>query len=104
MADTGASLIEPRPLLALGTPGVGPIPPDSRSFPPQPTRPSAGRQGQRLMPQFAALRDAMAAGRADASEHTREPDPELVVVFDLVGTVEDFSRAVSRVPGLEFLS
>ena len=67
-------------------------------------RPSAGRQGQRLTPQFAALRDALATGRADVTEHATEPDPELVVVFDLVGTVEDFARAVSQVPGLEFLA
>ena len=106
MADAGAPVTEPRPLLAFGTPATGPIPPapDNRSFPPQPGGPSAGRQGQRLTPQFAALRDAMAAGRADAAEQTGEPDPELVVVFDLVGTVEAFSRAVNRVPGLEFLA
>lgn len=99
-------MTESRPLLAFGTPGIGPIPPaaDNRPFPPQPSTPSPGRQGQRLTPQFTALRDAMAAGRADTSEHTTEPDPELVVVFDLAGTVEDFSRAVSQVPGLEFLA
>jgi hypothetical protein len=104
MADTDTSLIESRPLLAFGPPGMGPIPPDTRRFPPQPSRPSAGRQGQRLTPQFAALRDAMAAGRMDASQRTIEPDPELVVVFELVGTVEAFSRAVSQVSGLEFLA
>ena len=106
MADTSASVTERRPLLTFGPAVVGPIPPapDSRSFLPQPSRPSATRQGQRLTPQFGALRDAMAAGRADTAERTREPDPELVVVFDLVGTVEDFARAVSRVPGLEFLA
>lgn len=96
----------PRPLLALGAPTIGPIPPatDSRPFPPQPTCPSAARQGQRLTPQFAALRDAMTAGRAVAAESTPEPDPELVVVFDLAGTVEDFFRAAAGVPGLEFLA
>ena len=46
----------------------------------------------------------MAARRAEASDRTTEPNPELVVVFDLVGTVEDFSRAVSQVSGLEFLA
>ena len=99
-------MTEPLPLLAFGAPGVGLIPQETerRRFPPQPSRPSAGRQGQRLTPQFAALRDALASGRADASEHTTEPDPELVVVFDLVGTVEAFSRAVSHIPGLEVLA
>ena len=104
MADTDTSLIEPRPLLAFGPPVVGRIPPETHGFPRPPSRPSPGRQGQRLTPQFAALRDAMAAGRMEASQHSIEPDPELVVVFELVGTVEAFSRAVGRVPGLEFLA
>jgi hypothetical protein len=34
---------------------------------------------------------------------TSEADPELVVVFDLAGTVAEFARAAQRVPGLEFL-
>jgi hypothetical protein len=106
MADPSASVTEPRPLLAFGAAQVSPIPPASanRPFPPQPNRPAPARQGQRLTPQFAALRDALAAGRVDVTGHTREPDPELVVVFDLVGTVEDFARAVSQVQGLEFLA
>jgi Subtilase family len=37
-----------------------------------------------------------------ASE-TTEADPELVVVFDLAGTVAEFARAAAQVPGLEFL-
>ena len=32
------------------------------------------------------------------------PDPELVAVFDLAGTVERFLRAASNIDGLEFLS
>ncbi len=32
------------------------------------------------------------------------PDPELVAVFDLAGTVENFLRAAARIDGLEFLS
>ncbi len=39
-----------------------------------------------------------------AAEATSEPDPELVVVFDLAGTVVNFMRAVRRIPGLEFLT
>lgn len=104
MADPGAQVNEPRPLLAFGAPTAIAIPPDRRSFRPQPTRPPAGRQGQRLAPQFAALRDAMTADRVSVSDATTEPDPELVVVLDLAGTVEAFSRAVVGVPGLEFLA
>jgi hypothetical protein len=45
----------------------------------------------------------MAAGRAEVGSATLEPDPELVVVFDLAGTVEEFARVASRV-GMEFLT
>jgi hypothetical protein len=44
------------------------------------------------------------AQRLEAAESTAEPDPELVVVFDLVGTADDFARAVQRIEGLEFLA
>jgi hypothetical protein len=46
----------------------------------------------------------MEAGRATLSGTPDNPDPEMVVVFDLVGTVEAFAKAVSKVPGLEFLA
>ena len=46
----------------------------------------------------------MAAGRAAVTQDTVEPDPELVVVFELVGTVDGFNRAAQGVAGLEFLS
>lgn len=100
-------MTESRPLLAFDAPAVGPIPPvapEDRGFPPPPNRPSPQRQGERLTPQFAALRDAMAAGRTDVTQDTVEPDPELVVVFDLVGTVDSFYRAAQGVVGLEFLA
>ncbi|SBW19227.1 hypothetical protein FDG2_1077 [Candidatus Protofrankia californiensis] len=49
----------------------------------------------------------------DAFDHERarlsdgqvdEVDPELVLVFDLAGSVKDFRNAIDRVEGLEFLS
>jgi hypothetical protein len=36
--------------------------------------------------------------------HVDEVDPELVLVFDLAGSVQDFCNAIDRVEGLEFLS
>jgi hypothetical protein len=97
---------QPRPLLAFAPPATGPIPPapDNRPRPPQPVRPSAARQGERLTPQFRALQEAMAAGRAALTADSPEPDPELVVVFELAGTVDAFYRAVAGVDGLEFLT
>jgi len=43
--------------------------------------------------------------RAQLSDgHVDEVDPELVIVFDLAGSVKDFHNAINRVEGLEFLS
>ena len=71
---------------------------------PRPRGPGGARQAARLTPQFQALTDALAAERVEASGMTNAPDPELVVVFDLAGTVADFRRAAEGVPGLEFLA
>lgn len=95
---------EPRPLLAFGPPSAGPIPTGPQSFRPPPRGPSARRQGQRLAPQFDALQRALAAQRVSAGAETQESDPELVVVFDVAGTVDGFMRAVAQVEGLSFLA
>lgn len=97
-------MTESRSLLAFAPPSSGPIPPARPAFVPPPRRPSPERQGRRLAPQFAALRDALTAGRAETTDATAEPDPELVVVFDLAGTADEFMRAVARIDGLEFLA
>ena len=105
MADAGAPLSEPRPLLAFPPSQAGPIPP--RDTPPRfrpVRRPSAARQGARLTPQFRILREALEQDRAQLVDSTTVPDPELVAVFDLAGTVETFLRAAARIDGLEFLS
>lgn len=96
---------EPRPLLALGPPERGERPTQSRRDMPRLSKPSAARQGQRLIPQFRSLSDAFDAERARLARDTPdEVDPALVVVFDLVGTVEQFRNAIDGVDGLEFLS
>jgi hypothetical protein len=102
--DQGRPVSEPRPLLALGPPSSGPIPAGPPAFRPLPRGPSAGRQGQRLTPQFDALQQALAAQRVSAGAETEESDPELVVVFDVAGSVDGFMRAVAQVDGLSFLA
>ncbi|MGI8816110.1 MAG: S8 family peptidase [Pseudonocardia sp.] len=93
-----------RSLLAFGPPISEPIPPGPSRFPRPPHGPSAKRQGERLTPQFAALSEALAAKRARTTAATEEQDPELVVVFELAGTVNDLHKAVSGIAGLEFLT
>ena len=79
-------MTDARPLLAFGPPTTGQIPSAGPRPVPRPRGPGPQRQGERLTPQFAALRDALAAGRVATSASTDEQDPELVVVFDLAGT------------------
>lgn len=72
---------------------------------PRLSKPGAGRQGERLSPQFRELTAAFDAERARLEETTPdEVDPALVVVFDLAGSVKDFQNAINRIDGLEFLS
>lgn len=97
-------MTEPRPLLAFAPAVTGPIPTGMPRFIPGPRTPTAARQGRRLAPQFAALQEALAAGRTQTADVTAEPDPELVVVFDVAGTVDRFIRAVAGIKGLEFLA
>lgn len=94
-----------RPLLALGTPEVGQRFKQPRRDLPRLAKPGADLQGKRLSPQFRLLAEAFDNERARLADGAvGEIDPELVVVFDLAGTVENFRNAVDRVEGLEFLT
>lgn len=105
MADPGTPVGDLRQLLAFSAPDTGSIPPSGGSNRYRPVqRPSPGRQGTRITPQFEALRSALEGGRVQLAESTTAPDPELVAVFDLAGPVDGFLRAASNVDGLEFLA
>ncbi len=96
---------EGRPLLALGAPEIGVRLKQPSSVPPSVHGPGSGRQGERLGPKFRELVDAFDSRRAQLSAETvDEIDPELVLVFDLAGTIADFRNAVSKIEGLEFLT
>ncbi|UMB70023.1 S8 family peptidase [Mycobacterium paraterrae] len=92
-----------RPPLPFGPPTAGQIPTGTPRFPGSTAGPGPTRQRERLEPQFTALQGALQSGRVDVTAETAEADPELVVVFDLAGTVAEFARAAGEVPGLEFL-
>lgn len=66
--------------------------------------PAPGRQGERLTPQFRALQDAFEAQRARLDTEAWDQDPELIVVFDIVGSASDFTSALAEIDGLEFLA
>lgn len=65
--------------------------------------PSAPRQAERLTPKFGTLQSAFDARRIQLQAIAPADDPELVVVFETVGSVEKFIGAVQRTPGLEWL-
>lgn len=97
--------VAPRPLLAFGPAEVVPRPSQSPPRLPRPSAPGAKRQGERLTPQFKDLRAAFDAERVSLrSEVPDEIDPELVVVFDLAGSIGGFHNAVAKIEGLEFLA
>src|SRR6266496_1912129 len=66
-------------------------------------RPSGARQDARLTPRFNALQGAFNAERLRLQQVAPAENPEFVVVFETIGTVTDFAKAVARVVGLEWL-
>lgn len=96
---------ERRPLLTFGPPVVGSRPAQPPRDMPRLSKAAAGRQGERLTPQFRELAAAFDAERARlATDIPGEVDPALVVVFDLAGSIKDFCNAIDQIDGLEFLS
>jgi len=65
--------------------------------------PDADRQQARIAPQLAVLEQAFEAKRIQLQQAAPLDNPELVLVLEVVGTVANFAKAVSHVPGLEWL-
>jgi hypothetical protein len=94
-----------RPFLPLGSPAVRDRPKEKPRTLPKVVGPGNVRQGERLGPKFAELSAAFEAQRLTVEpSDNKEVDPELVLVFDLAGTIKDLGKAIDKVPGLEFLS
>lgn len=66
--------------------------------------PGGARQIARLGPKFNALRQAIEAERARLLADPAGVAPENVIVFESVEPVETLQRAISRMPGMEFLA
>lgn len=67
-------------------------------------RPSPEEQGRRLSGKWAALQAAIDDERASVSASLAGNDPQLIIVLEVAGRLEDFSRAVVRIDGFEFLA
>jgi len=66
--------------------------------------PGHARQAERLTPRFETLQAAFEARRLEIQASVHNADPDLVVVFETVGAVNDFISSAERVPGLEWLA
>lgn len=67
-------------------------------------KPSIDRQMQRMSPQFAALVYAFERQHAELQSSTEGIDPEQVLVFETVGSVDNFITAVKRIEGFEWMA
>ena len=94
-----------RPLLILPTAeNIGP-PPGPRGGS-KPFVPNRETQAGRIGPSFSRLREAINRGPERVLQLRDDPTtlaPDRVIVFETAGTVADFARAASRVPGLELM-
>lgn len=68
-------------------------------IPPKPSRPTHGRQRQRLANKFTALQQRF----GDIQTDIGGVDPEQVIVFETVGSLADFQSVVKRIAGMEWL-
>jgi hypothetical protein len=104
VSSTGKPL-NTRPLLGLHRTVDAKRFPQKPGFSPPPRGPGIQAQGIRLGPKFDKIERAFESKRLSTSTNgTPESDAELVLVFDLAGTVEGFNRAVARIEGFEFLA
>lgn len=93
-----------RPLLILGRPTPADRDPGRRAMGARITFPGSERQGQRLTPRLEALQRSLQARRLRLQGDASGAEIEQVVVFETVGSIESFLRAVERIPGLEWLA
>lgn len=66
-------------------------------------KPPIDRQRERIAPIFGTLNQAFEARRVTLQQVAPTENPELVLVLETIGAVDDFSKAVSRIPGMEWL-
>ena len=90
------------PALPLGAPVVGRR--TTRASPrPRLEGPGVPTQDARLAPRLQRLTDAFVQGRLRTTADPVALPSEQVIVLEVAGELSDFSKAVRRVPGLEFL-
>ena len=74
-----------------------------KMYTPPPTYPSIERQYDRLNPYFSVLRQAFQQKAIAIQNSPVGLNPEFALVFEVVGSVENFYTAVKRVEGMEWM-
>lgn len=69
----------------------------------KPHFPGHSRQAERLLPQLQSLEQDFSNFRASASGCMTGLEPETVLVIEIIGSVDDFNRAIDETDGLEWL-
>ena len=64
--------------------------------------PSGQVQYTRLNPKFEALNNTLESKRIFLQQNPTGITPEMVLVFETVGRVDDFIKAVNKIEGLEW--
>lgn len=65
--------------------------------------PNIDRQRARITPQLTVLQQAFDAKRLRLQQAAPMENPELILVLEVAGTVENFANAVKKIPGLDWL-
>ncbi|MCU7860720.1 MAG: hypothetical protein KZQ86_13025 [Candidatus Thiodiazotropha sp. (ex Lucinoma kastoroae)] len=89
------------PLLVFPVAKTIPLPAGiSRSIS-KPHFPNHSRQAERLFPQLQSLEQGFSNFKASASGCMAGLEPETVLVIEIIGSVDDFNRAIEITDGLE---
>ncbi len=91
-----------RPLILFPTPERADRESKSPAFS-KTEKPSVNRQFDRLQPSFDALRDAFERKTLKLQQSPAGLNPDFALVFEIIGTVDNFYAAVSRMEGLEWI-
>lgn len=65
--------------------------------------PNIARQQARITPQLAVLQQAFEAKTLQLQQAAPVENPELVLVLEVAGDIQNFAKAVRKVPGLDWL-
>ena len=74
-----------------------------KMFTPPPAYPSIARQYDRLNPYFGVLRQAFQQKAIAIQNSSIGLNPEFALVFEIVGSVENFYTAIKKVEGMEWI-